>query len=284
MANSNGFIKMAVGALVVIIVAVSVILPIFAGSADSVADKETLTNSGLSYAQIVDGETKTLALAAGVYTIDGETVEFPAATSSLVLAGEKMAIERLYYNGSILIRFWLDDQTALKYAAAFNLTISADNVTGTITTTANPAEEITVDVDGWTYLYDAAGDYVFANGNESYYVNSLNDLVLSGLYSTGENDTVYSFKDGTMYTYGDYEASTTGTLTAYGNSYDGYTLSDITVSIGDETFTPYRCLVPKDVTVHNKNLEYTLVGIIPVLILVGVLMMIVTAFISNRRA
>ena len=320
MANSDGFIKMAVGALVVAIVAIGVILPLFANAE---ATEATFTNEGYFRMAHIDAADETVHTFEWEYTnpstitIDGEEFNpnYTVSNSSITIVVDTNWILRYYTDGNGAGRaFGLLTATSAGTISGntgqqtnVSLTLSAGSLTGTIG--AATISETYTDA----YIPDDAGTFVMKNTSSNVYINGDSEIVAYGITAVNTASSTYSAGLSFVGNYGDGVTATvwrgadnialsavTINATENSNYLNLYSLKSITATaaytetVGEETVTTNTdvtytyFLVPYQVTAeladHPDGVELTIIQILPVLVLVGVLMMIVTAFISNRRA
>lgn len=151
-----------------------------------------------------------------------------------------------------------------------NGVVTVTNANGTITGTYT-----------WAYYYDPDGEYIEVKGNNPrytpYYLNSTNQLIASGLYSSGDNKGYYSVKEGSVEFSGEYAAglstSALSSLSGYTDVYKGV----VTITVDDESFQPYIVLVPNSIIGHEASGgAYNLYGVIPLFVVVLILLSAVT--------
>lgn len=304
--NTTGFIKAAVGAIVIALVAVSVILPIMATAAET---EKTFTNDGgfypMSEILATDDGTYTIAWEkadVGVLTINGE--EFDAYetygdATTTVVAGEDWLLR--YRNTPTYGYLQYFDGTT--WVSSDNtLSMTASNGTATIVKVDSSNVETTKTATYTTlYVIDLdATDDVMKKSTDTPYVKGDSDLYALGI--TSISNTNYLFKivgnidDGvTVTAIGTDTVTVSDVVITYeevSGYVDLYTIEKITfnATIDDTTTacTYSYFIVPYEVTAeisnHPTGAALTIIQILPVLILVGVLTMIVAAFINNRRA
>lgn len=144
----------------------------------------------------------------------------------------------------------------------------------------------------WVVSFTEDGEYIARNGNPANFYNSGNpaDFILySGMYTTGDLDTFYAYGKGEL-SCG--VAEYNGTINFNNNvkvdgTTDVYRVGSVNVTISDgtdsETFTPYRTLVKETIIGHkDSGANYSLIGIIPLLVLAGLVIGVVGSFIRNR--
>lgn len=157
--------------------------------------------------------------------------------------------------------------------------ITVSNGTTTATTTYT-----------WAYAYDPSGEYNYVsmtlNGtSRTIYWSDVSDFVFCGDYTSGENDTFYSVKDGVCYNAAGYDMSLTIPETIADGTTDIYGTDrlDIKITMDDETYTPYNCLVKYEVSGHaTEGAVYNLYGVVLVLAIVGIAVVGIRSFLGNR--
>ena len=138
----------------------------------------------------------------------------------------------------------------------------------------------------WAYVIcpEVDATYKAASANGSGYVSSTDDLILCGVYTSGDNDCSYIYKNGTGEIFGaNYTYEVTQTLALKEGTTDIYETS-VSVAIGDETFTPYRIFVPYQISGHIAGgPEYELLGVIPIIVIIGLVLAAIGAIVSKRN-
>lgn len=275
----TNLLTLVITLVVGIILAGSLLAPVVADARTTTSTEVNYTNESTLFKMASAEETVTISLASGTVTLNG--AEVTHTTNSNILLSDAFSVDQFIYQGNWLTRAWYKDSTALSYPTAFNLTFENGTVTGTITTsgTTNNVN------DTYTYLYyaDESGNFTQISSNvwADVYVNSTKEIVLAGLYYTGSNSTTYTYIDGNFEVEGDYTGSVDFDTESVG--IDVLKVTGITVTIGEETFTPYRFLVPAEVTGHTETSISSLLGVIPIMVIVAILMTAIGA-IAYRRA
>lgn len=131
----------------------------------------------------------------------------------------------------------------------------------------------------WAYVLATVQDGAYMSAQmttSSYYAKyDAKDIILAGAYTSGELDTGYYYgKDGVLTIL---NTSYTGEINFSQTLTDGTTdIYDtlVTVSVTDgtntEEFSPYRALVPYEVSGHSDTgAVYNMVGLLPLLIAIG---------------
>lgn len=140
----------------------------------------------------------------------------------------------------------------------------------------------------WAYIITTSADTaswgtITRVGINPTYILDNTQVILSGYYYTGENDTFYSYKDGELDT-GSYEGAIEITKAIVDGTTDIYQVTGLEVTVGEESFTPYLTLVPLSVTGHaTAGASYSLLGAIPIMVIVAILMLAVGAIAFRRN-
>lgn len=258
-------------------VLVSAFIPAVASTQITAGIEENFDNDSTLFKMADNDETVTIVLSGGAVTLNGEVVQ--QTSNSNILLSDVVSFDQLLYQGNWLNRAWYKDSTALSYPTAYDLVFNGGTVTGTIT---RAGETITVnDTYGYLYYADANGKYCQKSGNETIdcYVNSTKDIVLSGLYYTGENDTTYSYINGVL-TLENYTGSVE--FTSEPVALDVLHVTGINVKIEDEEFTPFRYLVPVEVIGHTTTPTADIVGLLPLVAVMGIILTVIGAIFVRR--
>lgn len=276
----NNLLTLIITLVVGVILAGSLLAPVVADARTTTSTEVNYTNEETTFRMAEASEIVTLTLSSGTVTLNGVAVE--KVSNSNILLSDAVSLDQFQYQGNWLNRMWFKDSTALQYPSAFELTFENGTVSGTVT-----ISDATTSIDTtYSYLFyaDSEGDYIQMTNNDwanGVYLNNTNQLILSGLYTTGENDTTYSYVDGVFTTGGDYTGSVELTTEKVGM--DVIKATALTVTIGDETFTPFRALVPMTIVGHTETSISSLLGVIPIMVIVAILMTAIGA-IAYRRA
>lgn len=126
----------------------------------------------------------------------------------------------------------------------------------------------------WVYVPDDNGEWntAYFNGR-NYYVTSINDVICSGYYSTGDNDTGYMLKNGVLTLDEDYPGSVDYTLTLVDGTSDIYLMSDFKINVGEESFIPWCSLVKTEAVGHQTSgALYEVIGLLPLIAGIGLLL------------
>ena len=216
----------------------------------------------------------------GVVTVNDETIS--NENSGFVIATDGISI--YYAFGGRL--YFVDLNSAIAdYSASSTVHITVEYSDG-VGTFTNLDNNTTVTAPyTWMYVYTQNGDYDSAYFNSrGYYVNSINDVVCTGYYGSGENDTGYTLKDGILTLSEDFESSVTYDLELVEGTTDIYTMTNLKIHVGEEEFTPWVCLVPATISGHSTSgALYSMLDMIPLLVTVGIIMAVVMWAFARRE-
>lgn len=176
-------------------------------------------------------------------------------------------------------------QLDLRVPWSSNFTITFNNGTCTITNNAGDVGNETVPYS-WMFSPSDNGEWVTATGNSVHYVNSIKDIICAGYYSTGENDTGYLVRDGVATVANSaYNADVEYTLTPVDNTTDVFRLTALNIIVGDEEFNPWFVLIKRDITGHEASgATYDIIGVIPLIVIVGLVAGVVGVVAVRRGA
>lgn len=276
---NNKLIAIVMTLVVGIILAGSVLMPVVNDARTTTSTEVNYTNEEATFRMAGASDVVTLTLSSGTVTLNDVAIE--KISNSNILLSDAVSLDQFQYQGNWLNRMWFKDSTALQYPSAFELTFENGTVSGTVTISNE-----TTDIDTtYSYLFyaDSEGDYIQMTNNDwanGVYLNNANQLILSGLYTTGENDTTYSYVNGVFTTGGDYTGSVELTTEKVGM--DVIKATALTVTIGEETFTPFRALVPMTVVGHTETPASSLIGVIPVLVIVSLVVAAIGMVVVKR--
>ena len=279
-----------VSAIIGVILLVTVVSPIVADGQTTSGTAAEVTNpkpAGANYDyKIWDGSDITFGFtstdAGGTYTINGEPFALLSSEQRIILASNDFAAR----SGGNETVFVLNSQ----YIGSDTQFSNAD-FTYTITN-----KQYTLELGGSTYTGSVdwlvyattdgnAGLIQCRNINEPFYTSTTNNIIVLGnIYTTGDNDTFYSYYNGDLSVNEAYADESSIAINK--TLVDGYTdiyNTTVAVNIGDETFTPYFILIPETVTGHAASgAVYSMLGVIPIVIAIGIVMAIVGMAIVNR--
>lgn len=282
----NNYIKAVVGILVVALVAVAVILPIFSAS-ETDLKTTTYQNEGRPYTIYDDLSTTYEVTATGTgFSINGTAINaaYGEETAKYIYSDAFRATAGL--NVNMLNAALFTKGTIGTYIT--KITFSEGTATFTYSSSSNLTGTIEVDYT-WFAVSDAAGDYVLSS---------------DGAYiGTGEYHALYPVWSSAEFVFFTADLDNRAVISANGATLSGTTITDVSSDVTAEAATTEHkttitatysdtdydlyILAPATIDIYDaskSSIVITIVSIIPVLILVGVLLMAVGAFVANRRA
>ena len=290
--------KSIIGIIVSIVIVVTVAIPII-GDVNSTGDTEiTGTNSGQLYnmSVVTDGsEVVWEYIAAGQYTINSESYTAAGSTwaDANVLFAEGIIIT--IHSGGAQIQ---TDKTGAIVAAVGDTVTCSD---GTWTFTDTSASQSYTGSYSTVAFRDDDGDYGYWTVSGTANVNVSDDSMIYGFLrsdaSKAENESLCTFISGRV---GDltaqggwcYSSETptevTGAITvstAIQSEHEYYdTISRISIENGGTRYST-NLVAPLEYTediIEEEGAVHTIIGVVPILLIVGVLMGVVSAFMLRR--
>ena len=283
---NNKLIPIVLTLVVGIILAGSVLVPVLNDAQKDIGPKVSYDNTPIdsNYKFLGTDEALEITLTKNGDTglwdveINGETYTTTADQNLTLLYSDALSMNK-NANGTAIEINYGNGEIIASYATK---TITFEN--GVVTLEIPTASFSWTGTYSWVYIWNNDGTWINHAGSYSAYVSSINDLVCGGSYTTGENDCFYSIKDGVLSITGDYEHSFTYNLTKVEGTTDVYELSSLVITVGDETFTPFRTLVPETITGHEASgASYSLLGAIPVMVIVALIMGAVGMIVVKRN-
>ena len=306
----NRFVTVAIGVFVAAIVILSIVAPVIhAGT----AEKLTYENEGMPYAETAADETHTIVISSSSFVVDDVAIDtslFPEGFDQFTILYGTIGTVRYDLTNSNIRAVENSVISNISFLSA-TITISINGTTATITSSDEMVASATV--TGITHYISNSGDWVL----------SLKPVVNTDSVMVGEGQTtwqtaagipallnVYVYWTGTI-------ATVTGSIITYWatTAWSAVQIEDISVNTTEldnglyrvdsvvlnftstavsdsedyETQATYTYfLVPASVEYDNPAyigaIVTTIAGILPVLMLVGVMLFVVGAMISNRRA
>lgn len=293
------------GLVIAVVLLSSVLVPVISSTLVTAGDEVTLTNNtAIVLREIEDGDvlkcerTKlTETTQSDVWTLNDEIITSLSGTSITWNTGIMSDAVYMQINGASnsAAGTFYDVTRATPSTQYFGAPPSAEIGSTTATTfTFSNGEVVVVFGENtmltkpytWGYVVcpNEDGEYSAAVSGGTGMVTNTNEITLCGAYTSGENDTMYTYHNGTSYVSNtDYTIDVSIETEIHDGTTDIYDAT-VSVDIGDETFTPYRILVPYEVSGHaDSGAMYSLLNIIPLLVTVGILMGIVTAVFVRRE-
>lgn len=269
------------GLVIAVVLLASVLVPIVDATRTTIGEEVTYSNEQdpYTYRLAEKNETVTIAITGtgGTITYNGEEITdvgFTVMTDTISVRASGTNLYVTSPNGSYEYRTSWDSKQTIVFENGIctNTNTSNDTVTET-------------EPYSWIYIPDENGEWVTATWSKIHYVNTINDIMCSGYYSTGDNDTGYSVKNGvatvsnTTYTPG-----LTYTLTLVDGTTDVYHVTNYHVHVDDEEFEPWFILIKGEIVGHEASGNmYDLLGIIPMLVTIGILLGIITWAFARRE-
>lgn len=313
--NEKTMIKGIVMMTVAIIIVLGTIVPVISSSMETSGDPITKTNTGTgrTFKEMIPGDvlkcvsTYSDGSRTDVWTLNDNTVlnegitgltwdwglisdvyfmQVNAPANSAIGSGQAITSTP----GSISYYSGADSTNPNK---TFTWTLSED-MTLTYTLMIGDTQSATATyTPTWVYVVSTIEDGAYMSAQVTtnpYFAKEGNkDIILAGNYTTGDLDTGYYYgKDGVLTVV---NTSYTGTVNFTQDLSDGTTDiydTKVTVTITDgsntEEFSPYRALVPYQVQGHaDSGTVYTMLGVIPLVIVVSLLIGAVTIFLRQRN-
>lgn len=236
---------------------------------------------------VPDDETVTAEVVEGGILVNGvpySATITSAATWSPIISTDTGYLAMRNESSAARVSIFTEGEEITSNSLAVGDTVTFVNGTCTISGSINSTFEYTVCYsvgfeDDLVMLIDMGTRYSGRYG----LVNDIKDITIYSYYSSGNNDTFYTFVDGKLSVGGDYESSVNYDLQLKDGTTDIYEIHEFTVTIGGETFVPYFAFVPAVVEGHaDSGAAYGLIGIIPIIVIVVLLFMAVGALFRSR--
>ena len=287
--ESKNLLTLAITLTVGIILAGSLLMPVISDAQKSVGDPITKSNQVYQGFYIEPDSDYELTISAAGWSVNGELLT--GQNYRQLIFADSFVLQVNDNTDATSFGFIMDktlDAPEYLYvadSASYSVTFANNTVT---VAKAGVTEPFYTQTYAWAYAAcpaatEGAWGTIVGIGSTDAFILNDNQILLSGFYYTGENDTFYSYRDGTLYT-GEYEGSIEITKSITAGTYDIYSVTGLTVTVGDESFTPYLTLVPIEVTGHaTGGAAHSLVGVIPIMVIVALLIAAVGA-VTFRRA
>ena len=298
-------VKNIIQMVVAVVIGVIMIGPLVSVVTDAqtdLGDPITLTNtSSIVLREAKDGDVlKVVRTVSGGTTTDAWTLNDEAITGPTGAAGSwdvGIMSDGLYlviygsnnsYVGSYADistnsnAYFLTGSTSVTYSMTFddgNITIKNETTSTQVATAPYT----------WGYVMCPYGDgeYCAPISGGVGIVKDPEQVILCGLYSSGDLDTVYYYINGAgVVGNSSYDMDVNISTALHSGTTDIYDATvSVTITDGDdsETFTPYRILVPYQVSGHaTAGAAYDLLGVIPLLVTIGLILGVVGVVVSRR--
>lgn len=272
-------ISLVVGLTIGVLLMVGLVAPVVADGQITAGNAAEFTNerpAGANYNyQIWDGSDITFAFTStdtgGTYTINGEPFALQSSEQRIILASNDFAarsggnetvfVLNTQYVGSDT-QFSNADFTYTITDRQYELVLGGSTYTGTVDWLVYAATE------------GNAGLIQCRDINSPFYTSENNKIIVLGnIYTTGENDTFYSYYDGDLTVNPAYADDSSVSIDK--TLVEGYTdiyNTRVSVTVGDESFTPYFILIPETVTGHEAGgANYALLKAIPIVAFIALI-------------
>ena len=287
-----------VSAILGVILLVTVVAPIVSEGMKTTGDPVTYTNYLMSSNQNRYDYVDSVELTATASETEGISYDFVIDGNPITLISDYMLAVA---SDGIVIQIG----TAGQFAYSTNLETYASEPN--LNPTTYPTVTLTMDngewslnagdtvlksgVYTWAVTYKENGRYVAHNSavTGAYCHETPEDfIVYGGGYSTGDLDSFYAYGNGKLtIAVTEYTGALNWNVAKVDGTTDIYriTTCNLTVTDGEnsETFTPYRCLYLYEVTGHaTSGSLYSMLGIIPIVVAIGIVLGVVSMAIVNR--
>lgn len=280
-----------------IILAGSLLIPVLSDAQKTIGPEVTVTNdSAIVLREIEDGDvlkcvrTKTGATSwTDVWTLNDDVISSLSGGSLAWNVGimSDAIYMQINSSGNSAAGTYYDMTRSTPAATYYGISSSAEigDVGVTSFSFANGAATVTYNENTtlevpytWGYIvcpYED-GEYCAAVSGGVGAVKDPNQVALCGAYTSGDLDTMYYYKDGQTYVSNTAYTMTANITTAVHSGttdiYDATVSVDMTDGDDTESFTPYRILVPYEVTGHAASgASYSLLGAIPIIVIVALI-------------
>lgn len=274
-----------------IILAGSMLMPVITDAQTNIGPAATMTNekpAGANYNYTLwDGADISFEYSStessSTYTINDETFSLISSEQRIILASNDFATRSGGNSELFILNSQFVGSTTQYNNSDFSFVIENKEYTLEI-----GGQTYTGHVDWLVYASDDgnAGLIQLKTPSAPFYTSNANDLVILGnIYTTGDNDTFYSYYKGQLTVneaYAD-ESSVTITKTEVSGYTDIYSTT-ISVNVGDESFTPFFILAPEKATGHEASgAAYSLLGAIPIIVIIGLVLAATAAIVVKRN-
>lgn len=307
----NKIMTVLIGLFVCVLMVGSVLVPIVESSQETV-EPITEYNIGTkqTYREVRPGDVFKLTSTydaetskkTDVWTLNGDTVLNANQSDiswNLGIVSDAMWIE-VFSSGNTSSGNWRTlDSVANHYVGAnatypnveWVFTFTSTTIDWTYSGTSPETPAVQSLPYSWAYVPCSIeeGGYMASSqtANVTSIVKDMDDIIMCGSYTSGELDTGYYYYKGTTYvgTSG-YTGENTTELTLKDGTYDLY-VADPSFTVTDgattEKFDPYKILVPYEVHGHaDSGTTISLLGVIPVIVIIALLSMAVVALFRSK--
>ena len=284
---NNKLISGVLGVTIVVILIATALMPVVSDAQKTAGDDVTLNNAvydGIYYKKW-SGEEMTFQYdnTTTEYRINGELLNRTSNAPYQILVSDVISSR----NGGTNTTFVVNSATiggTQYYQLTYMFSVDAS---GHYVLSINNGANVLEGTIGWLwYITPEETNYsTITNPTSPYYLGDTSDIVVLGsVYITGDNDTYYAYYDGQLTVNDAYSAVSSVSIpkTLVDGTTDCYS-TIVTVTIGDETFTPYYVIAPISVTGHaTSGGTYALYGAIPVVIIAALVAFAIGAVVLRR--
>lgn len=288
----ESMIPQVISIVVAVIVACAVLIPVTT-TTQATVNPTTVENEippGVNYKYAVwNGEDITFKMensaSTPIYTVNGVELNLPSTEQRIIIASNDFACRTAGANLPVVLNSFYVDLTYQEVARDFTFSV----VNGEYT--LNIHDNTYTGICEWI-VYATPGEatvdlYRLPADSTTFYTSNEDDMIVLGNIYNGTNATFYSYFDGELTVNPTYADNSSVTITktlveGYTDIYD----TAISVNIDGESFTPQPTfiLIPHIVHGHEAGgIMFTLLGVIPVFVVLGILLGIVGIFYVNGR-
>lgn len=290
-------ISLVVGLTVGVLLMVGLVSPVVADGQATAGNEITLKNeSPIVLREIENGDvlecvrTVTDGVATDAWTLNGEPVVGPTGSADTWNVG--LISDGIYLSvnaaGNAAVGGWVAMDVATPSGTNYlaggtngsHYGIVARDGTITIYSGYGGESPYTIVTKNYTWGYVVCpygeGEYCAPIAGGVGLVKNPDQVILCGAYTSGELDTMYYYKGGQTYVSNTAYTMTANITTAIHTGttdiYDATVSVAMTDGTNTETFTPYRILVPYEVTGHaTSGANYALLGAIPIVAFIALI-------------
>lgn len=285
--EKNNLIKGMMGILVCVILLGGLLLPIVSSALVVTGDPVSLDQRG-SIATIELGEISTadeiiIEVLDGSVNINGAPLALgsPSTWTPIVYTDAGIVQVRNETYSVQIMPYVLGSSTATSVPAGNTITVKNGVVSVSDETISGFNFTIGYSVgleNNLAMLIDMGARYTGRS-----IINDINDIIILGNYTTGENDTIYSFINGNLSITEDFESSYTTDLSLVSGTTDIYSIESFNLIVGGESFTPYHALAPIEINGHkDSGAAYSMVAVLPIITIVSIVLAGIYVFIGRK--
>lgn len=280
-----------VGIVVAILVVTTMLVPIIGSLLPNAGTLISVSNQNFDsyYKEVDDGDV--LVLTDTSASFNGEAI-----STFTYRGGFYSDLAYLYLNGSVqndMIGFIVDNtgignKFNLTSGRTWTITYTENSIS--VVGTAPDLDPLEWSKDGFEWILsisdDSNADYFTIEDlrySTAYVSDPDSQIIYSGYYDTGDNDTFLSYRDGKIVQNvdGTYDVSIEFDTTLKDDTTDIYDVK-VEITVGDESFVPFIVLVPEIIYGHaDTGVLRTLLTIIPIFAVIGII--VGSVYLFGRR-